>query len=100
MWPRPPAVAEDVRVGAPGVGQSVSKEGQAVEGTLFVDRADQLGGTPLPPTPPTFLRLQPGGVEGRGPEWVPEDIPQQAGLFGVFCISAGRSEGSCPGGVG
>src|SRR5262249_40853912 len=67
MLPAPPAVPQDVRVRAAGVAAGVREDGQAVEGTVGVDRGGEAGGGGVG----AGRRGRGGGAGGRasGPRW-------------------------------
>jgi hypothetical protein len=63
MLARLPAVVQDIGIVAAGVFESVSKDGEAVEGSVIVDGLGQGGD----------VRRSPGGVERDGAEKGSED---------------------------
>src|SRR5437879_5828271 len=68
------AVREDVGVRATGVFQSISEDGELVEGTLFVDGLRYFGDRALVPG-------QPGGVDGGWPRAVANDLFENANVL-------------------
>src|SRR5262249_6341113 len=73
MFPRLPAVVQDVPVGIAGLFQGIGQDGQMVKGPVFIDGLGHPGQGPILPG-------QPAGIKGHRPEGVTDNVPEKVGL--------------------